>query len=281
MKIGLNQGTTLENSSLEKDLELCEKYGYDYIEIRSIDQLKDYLKTHSLEDLAAYFQTHHIKPLSLNALVFFNNRTEEEYAALREEFQEMLEIAKVIDCKNIVVVPLVSEQKILRKDIIKSSVETLRDLSDLADPYGVKLAIEFIGHPHATINTLEFANHVVNEVDRHNVGIVFDTFQYYAMNSTLESLENTDSAKIFIFHINDVEDYQPGILMDVDRVYPGHGAIDLDSILAILKDKGVDHVSVELFRPEYYQLDAEEVIKTAKETTMQVISKHFEVEKAL
>ncbi|GAA3313594.1 hypothetical protein GCM10020331_004090 [Ectobacillus funiculus] len=39
-----------------------------------------------------------------------------------------------------------------------------------------------------------------------------------------------------------------------------------------------DVVSVELFRPEYYKLDAEESIKTAKETTLKVISKYYDLQ---
>lgn len=276
MKIAMNQGTTLENSTLELDLHLLEKYGYDFIEIRSIDKLKEYLETHSINELVEFFQTHHLKPLSLNALVYFNNRTEEEYQTLLEEYKEMLEYAKILNIDRIVVVPLVSEKKILRSIIKQSCVEVLTELSDLAKPYGVKLALEFIGHPHATVNTLSFANEIVAEVDRENVGIVFDTYQYYAMNSTLEDLKNTDFSKVFLFHINDVEDYMPGIMLDEDRVYPGDGVIDLDSILTIIKEKGFsDHASIEVFRPEYYQLDAEEVVKAAKEKTLKVLATHF------
>lgn len=69
MKLCFNEATTLENSNLKQDLELCEKHGYDYIEIRTMDKLPEYLKDHSLADLAEYFRTHHIKPLALNALV--------------------------------------------------------------------------------------------------------------------------------------------------------------------------------------------------------------------
>lgn len=266
MKLAMNQGTTLENSTLEQDLQLLEKYGYDYIEIRSIDKLKEYLETHSIEELVEFFQTHHLKPLSLNALVYFNNRTDEDYKALLEEYKEMLEYAKILNVDRMVVVPLVSEKKILRPVIKQSCVEVLTELSDLAKPYGVKLALEFIGHPHATVNTLSFANEIVAAVDRENVGIVFDTYQYYAMNSTLEDLRNTDFSKVFLFHINDVEDYIPGIMLDEDRVFPGDGVIDLKSILKIIKEKGFsDHASIEVFRPEYYQLEAEEVVKTAKE----------------
>ena len=33
LKLGFNEATCKENSSVERDLELCEKYGYDYIEL--------------------------------------------------------------------------------------------------------------------------------------------------------------------------------------------------------------------------------------------------------
>ncbi|MER2256555.1 MAG: isomerase, partial [Priestia megaterium] len=50
----------------------------------------------------------------------------------------------------------------------------------------------------------------------------------------------------------------------------------LDAIFSTLKEKGYnDAVSVELFRPEYYQLNAEEAIKTAKETTVKAISEYY------
>ncbi len=59
---------------------------------------------------------------------------------------------------------------------------------------------------------------------------------------------------------------------------PGLGAIDLESILSTLKGIGFsDVVSVELFRPEYYELDAEEAIRTAKETTIQAVSGVYEI----
>lgn len=59
MKLCFNQATTLENSNLAKDLELCEKLGYDYIEIRTMDKLPEYLKDHSIEDLIEFFNTHY------------------------------------------------------------------------------------------------------------------------------------------------------------------------------------------------------------------------------
>ncbi|MBC2098188.1 2-keto-myo-inositol isomerase [Listeria booriae] len=276
MKLCFNEATTLENSNLEKDLTICEQNGYDYIEIRTMDKLPEYLKTHTLDDLATYFQNHHIKPLALNALVFFNNRDEAGHAAIIQEFQEMMHICDKIGAKYVVAVPLVTTEKILKKDIKQSCIEVLQELSNIAESHGVKIALEFVGHPECTVNTFEDAYDIVQAVNRDNVGLVFDSFHFHAMGSKIENLKNADGSKIFIFHIDDTEDFQIGLLTDDDRVWPGHGAIDLEAHITTLKQIGYsDVVSVELFRPEYYQLTPEETIKKAKTTTLEVISKYY------
>ncbi|MFP3123873.1 2-keto-myo-inositol isomerase [Ectobacillus funiculus] len=279
MKLCFNQATTLENSNLIKDLEYCDKHGYDYIEIRTMDKLPEYLQEKSIDELAEFFNTHHIKPLAFNALVFFNNRDEAGYKEIINEFKGMMETATKLGVKYVVAVPLVTEQKILKQDIKNSCVEVLTELSDIAEPYGIKIAVEFVGHPQCTVNTFGQAYDIVETVNRENVGLVLDCFHFHAMGSDLNDLKKADGSKIFILHIDDTEDFPIGFLTDEDRVWPGLGAIDLDSILTTLKEIGYsDVVSVELFRPEYYKLDAEEAIKTAKETTLKVMSKYYDLQ---
>lgn len=272
MKLCFNEATTLENSTLAQDLVLCEKAGYDYIEIRTMDKLPEYLKMHSLEELKMFFTTHHLKPYALNALVFFNNRSAEEYAALLEEYRYMLEVAQYLHIPKIVVVPLVTEKKIATADIEQSAIHVLRELCDLALPAGVEVALEFVGHPQCTINTFEQAYQIVEQVDRHNIGVVFDCFHFYAMNSNIQFLETIDASKISILHVDDTEDYRPGMLTDEDRVWPGEGVIPLQTYFKILQQRGFNGVaSIELFRPAYYQLPAEQVVETGKRTMENVL----------
>lgn len=279
MKLSFNEGTTWESTSLQENLDLCEKYGYDFIEIRAIDQLVDYLEEHSLDDLVDYFANHHLKPLSLNALCFFNNRTQEEEEAIYSEFEGYLKICQKLDCEYIVAVPSNLENtatgKVTREQIGKSSVKVLRKLADMAAPYNVKIALEFIGIPQNTINTFSQAYDIVSKVDKENVGLVYDTFQFTGMGSRLEDVTDETAEKIFIFHINDVDDLIVGQMTDVDRIWPGDGIIDLDAHLQRLKVLNYDFVtSVELFRPEYYQMEADFVIKKAKDTTLAVLKKN-------
>lgn len=279
MRLGYNNATTKENATLQQELELCEKYGYSYFEIQ-MDKMPDYLKDHSLDELEEFFRTNNINLLSLNALVFFNNRTEKDYNSIIEQFKEWLEIGKKLGAQYIVAVPLVTDEKILLDDIKKSSVEVLTELSDLAEPYGIKVALEFLGAPNATINTFSQGYEIVQTVNRDNIGLVLDCFHFHGMGSSLDDLAKADGSKIFLLHIDDTDDYPIGFVTDEDRVWPGHGGIDLDGILSTLKQNGFagDFCSIELFRPEYYQMDPEEVIKKAKETMAEVISKHYQIE---
>ena len=276
MKLCFNQATTMKKSSLITDLEFCEKHGYDYIEIRTMDKLKDYLETNSIDDLAEYFKQHKIKPFAFNALVFFNNRDKQGYEEIKTELKYLCETGQKIGCKNIVVVPLVSEKKFTKTQIKESSVQVLRELGAIAEQYGIRLAVEFVGHPQCTINTFGQAYDIVKAVNRDNVGLVLDCFHFHAMGSRIEDLRQADGSKIFILHIDDTEDFPIGILTDEDRLWPGLGAIDLDAILTALKEIGYsDMVSGELFRPEYYELEIEEAIKIGKETTQKVVGRYF------
>ncbi|WP_094607061.1 Inosose isomerase [Sporomusa silvacetica DSM 10669] len=275
MKICFNQATTMKHSTLEKDLELCEKYGYDLIEIR-LDKLKDYLKTHTVDDLAAFFTTSNIKPYAFNALEFITFRDAAGYQEIKDNLKFLCETGKRIHCNKIVVVPTFDVGSYSISQIKEESIKVLNDLADFAEKYGVKLAYEFVGYPNCSINTFGQTYDIIKTLNRDSVGLVLDCFHFHAMGSKIEDLQQADAEKIFIFHIDDAEDLPVGALRDDKRVWPGEGAIDLAAILAALKEIGYSEmVSVELFRPEYWDWDIEKTIRTGKEKTESVVSKYF------
>ena len=55
MKTSYNEACARDCSTLEKDLALCEKAGFDYIEIR-LDLLRGWLKEHTVEQLKDFFR---------------------------------------------------------------------------------------------------------------------------------------------------------------------------------------------------------------------------------
>lgn len=272
MQLSYNQATTMENSNLEKDLRYCEQFGYDYIELNIDRKLPEYLETHELKDLKDYFDHYHLKPLALNALKSFNNLSEEDHEQFVEKFKEQLAIAQTLDAKYICLVPLITEDKIHLSEIKKSAVKMLRELSDLAKPSNIKIAVEFIGLPTCTINHLSQMNDILKETDRDNVGMILDVFHFHAMNSSKEALRKTDVKDIFILHMTDAEEYPLGVVRDEDRMWPGEGVIDLEWIVTELNSKGFKGAAtVELFRPEYYKMAPDQAIQKAKETTLKVL----------
>lgn len=278
MKICFNQATTMKNSTLEKDLEFCEKYGYELIEIR-LDKLRDYLKIHTVEDLAAFFKKSRIKPYAFNALEFITFRDEAGYKQIKDDLKFLCEVGEKINCKKIVVVPTFDIGGYTKTQIKEESMRALNDLADTAEKYGVKLAYEFVGYPNCSVNTFGQTYDIVKSVNRDNVGLVLDCFHFHAMGSRIEDLKKADPKKIFIFHIDDSEDLPVGAARDDKRLWPGEGAVDLDTILSTLKEIGYSEMtSVELFRPEYWDWDIEKTIKVGKEKTEAVVSKYFEIE---
>ena len=117
MKIGFNEATALEckGQSLIADLEACEKYGFDYIEIR-FDCIKDYLKEHTLEELADWFKNHRLKPWAYNTLIFFNQRDEAGVKEIDEETEFIMEVSKAIGMKMLITVQSVRSKKKQSKD---------------------------------------------------------------------------------------------------------------------------------------------------------------------
>ncbi|WP_258359236.1 sugar phosphate isomerase/epimerase family protein [Moorella sulfitireducens] len=274
MKICFNEATTMKKSTLELDLELCSKYGYDFIEIR-IDKLNDYLQKHSINELVTFFNNNKIKPYAFNALEFITFRDTNAYKKLKDDLQFICEVGTRIDCKKIVVVPSFGVGY-TKTQIKEETARVLNDLAVIAEKYDVNLAFEFVGYPDCTVNTFAQAYDIIKTVNRTNVGMVLDCFHFYSMNSKIEDLKSADPNKIFIFHIDDAEDLPVGALRDNNRLLPGEGVINLDKILQTLKEIGYQKMaSIELFRPEYWDWEPEKIIKIAKEKTEAIIKKYF------
>ena len=271
MKLSFNQATCKESSSVENDILLCEKYGYDQIELR-LDMLKEYLKKNTLQDLANLFDSLHIKPFALNSIEDINFNTTSSWTELTDLFKFGCEVAEAINNPYIVVVPTVTEErsKSNEQEVFEDSIESLHKLLEIAKPYGVKLSFEPIGDRRWVCNSMRQAYEIIQYMDDPNLGLTIDAFNIYLADkcSDIEYLRTIDLEKIFIYHIDDCEDLPLGILDHCHRLMPGDGVVPLNKFSEILKEKGyTDGASIELFRPEYWKMDPESVIKMGAEKT--------------
>ena len=277
MKICFNQATTMKNSTLETDLSYCEKYHYDLIEIR-LDKLHDYLTRHTLGELKAFFDAHHIKPFAFNALEFINFRDKKGFEDIMRGLQFCCEAGHIIGCKRVVIVPTFDIGNKTITEIREETVRVIHIMADYAEPRGMTLAFEFVGYPNCSVNTFGQAYDIVKAVDHKSVGVVLDCFHFHAMGSRFEHLEAADASKIFILHLDDSEDLPVGAARDNNRLMPGEGAVDLPRILSTLKRLGYDSmVSIELFRPEYWDWPDEENIRVSYDKTCETIKPYFPI----
>jgi 2-keto-myo-inositol isomerase len=284
MKIALNGATTM-HADLETDIKAANAAGYELIEIWAA-KLRVFLQKNSVADLKRIFDENNLEPYSINSIEHITFRTTEDYEKIKAECEELSKIAGEINCPYVVGVPGKLPEKFrtgsgsdsAKQQIITESVKVLNELADIADKYNVSLAFEFLGQTDCSVQTIDFCNEIVEKVNRPNVGNVLDTFHFYAGNSTFEAIENLKPEKLFIFHINDAEDLPKEELTDAHRLYPGLGILPIKEIKARFDKIGYDRmVSIEIFRPEYWDEDPFEVAKMAKLNTEKVLGLKSEV----
>lgn len=258
-------------ADLSTDILAASAAGFDLIEIWSA-KLYRYLGSKTAADLKAELDAANISAYSINSIEHISFRTEAEYAAIKLECEDLSRIAGEIGCPYIVVVPGKLPENVDKDGIVEGTVKVLRELSDIAAEHGVSLAFEFLGQSDCSVQTLDLCGEILEQVDRESVGCVIDSFHFYAGGSTFEAIDRLDPRKLFIFHINDAEDVPRSQLTDAQRLYPGTGILPLAEIKEHFDGIGYDRmVSIEIFRPEYWDQDPFDVARTAKDATEKVL----------
>ena len=286
MKIGFNEGCDryCANHTVLGDLEYCEKYGFDSIDIQSECLDRDLAAGKcTLEQLGEWFRTHRLKMLSYNALCGFNMKsTQAEKDAVLAELDEIVRRCGILGCSMIVVVPTQNiSVHATRSEIRADAVEVLREMLKRVEPHGIRLSLEFCGCPDMTINRFEDAYAIVQAVDSPLVGVTLDQYHFHAMASGWDALEQADGKKIFIWHLNDMEDVPCGAVYNTDekRLWPGdpRGCLDHARYADALKKIGFEGgvCTMEVFRPDYYKLSQEENVRTAAECTRAHVEKYW------
>lgn len=287
MYISYNEACGLGCSTLEKDLELCEKEGFDYIEIR-FDLLMDYLKTHTVDQLAEYFTNHHIKPHAFNALYLYPEFLREDDDPKRRTFllgqflfacdigkrignHHMIVVPPFLDEPNYVPFPGAEEEK------NNNCIRMLRELGPIAKQYDMNLCFELVGFPRSSVRNLENAKKIVEAVNMDNVGYVMDAYNIYLYNgqNEYEPMKSVERDKIFAVHLNSADDMPERERTQEKRCFVDQGVVDTDKFLNVLKEIGYEGMcSIETFRPQHWEMTPEWVVENAYITTFAAMEKN-------
>jgi 2-keto-myo-inositol isomerase len=272
MKLSFNGATTMK-ADLATDIRAAAAAGFDGLEIWAA-KLRAFLRQQSPNDLKTLFDENKIKPLSINSIEHITFRDAPAYAKIKAECEELSAIAAAIECPYVVVVPgKLPPELTSSSDIIEESVRVLRELASIAERHGVALAFEFLGQKDCSVQKLDLADEIVQNVNRRNIGLVIDSFHFYTGGSTIRMIEALDPKRLFIFHIDDAEKMPREQLTDAHRLLPGLGILPLKEIIAAFRRIGYDaNASVEIFRPEYWDRDPFALARDAKAAVDQVLT---------
>lgn len=283
MKISYNEACARDCSTLRQDLELCEKAGFDFIEIR-LDMLRKYLETGTAEELRAFFDKSHLKPHAFNAVYLQPNllqegEPDEENQAMKDFFLAC-ETGRIIGSHEIIIVPPLDPSGIFTGDVETAEedcVRMLKKLSSLARPYGMKLCFELVGLRKSCVRSIEAADRIIRSVNEDNVGFVFDSYNIYLNGqcNQFDAIKKVDCHKIFAVHMMSADDVPEEEMGQDKRCFAGTGIVDTDGFLQTLKSCGYEGmISVETFRPQYWAQSPEWVVEQAYQTTFEALKKN-------
>ncbi|MGC5170188.1 bifunctional sugar phosphate isomerase/epimerase/4-hydroxyphenylpyruvate dioxygenase family protein [Microbacterium sp. DT81.1] len=133
----------------------------------------------------------------------------------------------------------------------------LRELGDLAERFGVRVAYEALAWGRF-VDSYEQAARIVRLADHPRIGVCLDSFHILSKGHNPEAIETIPADKIFFVQLADA----PLLSMDVlswsrhHRLFPGEGGFDLGAFMGHLARTGYDGpVSLEIFNDTFRQSD--------------------------
>lgn len=252
-------------ADLANDVAAAAAAGFDYLEIQAA-KLREFLKTHSPAELKTLFAGSGVKPLSLGPIEQITFRDTAAYVQVKTECEELCSAAAAIVCPYVVIIPgNFPPGGLSSYEVIEETVGVLRELASIGERHGVGLAFEFLGRKDCSVQTLELADELVQKVNRRNIGLVIDSFQFYVGGSTIRMIDALDPKRLFILRLNDAEDLPLDQLTDAQQLLPGLGVFKLNEIVEACQRIGYDQAaSVEVCRPEYWERDPFKLAREAK-----------------
>jgi 2-keto-myo-inositol isomerase len=260
LKLAFNGATTIK-AGLAEDIVCARLAGFEMIEIWK-NKLLSTLKTGGVEVVKQLLEQNQLKPLTINSIeqaTFSEDRQEK----LRE-CEELCRIARELNVEAIVIVPGFLKERLDERTIVRESVSVLKEMSNIAKQFGLRLGFEFLGFSDCSVNKMTLAWEIVRRVNEDNVGLIVDTCHFFSGGSRLEELEKIDPRKIIVVHVNDLPKLEN--VADSDRVMPGEGILPLRDFFRMLKNIGYDGpISIELFNENYWNKPVCETTKIAFE----------------
>lgn len=265
MDLCVNEVCIMQSGDLFSHIEACGRHGIRCLEIRKPCLLEAMRAGHTLEELKRAFLEYDVTPVCLNSIesISFNNKR--GMRVLKEMSEYLFFCCRAIGCNCVEVIGSFKVPTDSAEEIHEETVQALKQLSDVAAPYGIKLALEYMGVPASSVKTFNQALSIINAVDRDNVGLLPDTWHHYAMGSAPEDILKARGDQIFAVHVSDCPRRKPGEALRSESYLPGDGVVEIGEMLRNLRRIGYNGpVSVEVMDPALQALPAPEFLELSK-----------------
>lgn len=262
-KFSLNTSTIRgQKLSLPQIIELAARSGYDGFEPWMME-IEAYVKEG--KTIAS------LKKMASDAgLEFFDcigfptwmAQDEEKSKAGFAQMEKEMGILAELGCARVAAPAIGTEAPL---DLLKAG-ERYKKLLELGRKTGVMPQLEFWG-AFPSFFHLGQAMAVAAAADDKDAKILADVYHLFRGGSGFEGMKMLDGHAIDIFHMNDFPASIPRTeQQDKDRVMPGDGGAPMKELAETLKSKGGQIIlSLELFNPTYYAMDASMVVKEGLE----------------
>ncbi|MFN3758857.1 MAG: sugar phosphate isomerase/epimerase family protein [Algoriphagus aquaeductus] len=262
-KFSLNTSTIRgQKLSLPQIIELAAKAGYDGFEPWMME-IEAYLKEgNTISSLKKLASDAGLEFFDCIGFPTWMAQDEEKSKTGFAQMEKEMGILAELGCTRVAAPAIGTEAPL---DLLKAG-ERYKKLLELGRKTGVMPQLEFWG-AFPSFFHLGQAMAVAAAADDKDAKILADVYHLFRGGSGFEGMKMLDGHAIDIFHMNDFPREIPRTeQQDKDRVMPGDGGAPMKELADTLKSKGGQIIlSLELFNPTYYAMDAAVVVKEGLE----------------
>jgi len=177
-----------------------------------------------------------------------------------EQARKDMRLVKAIGGTRIAAPPVGANRASDPQPPLEVIAERYRALLEIGDQEGVVPQLELWG-PSQTLSKLGELAYVATAAEHPQACVLPDFYHIYKGGNDFAGLGMIEASRMHCFHMNDYPASPPlAEIADKDRVFPGDGICPLPQIIRQLVDHGFrGSFSLELFNPEYWQRDADDV----------------------
>ena len=272
MQLCMNDVTIMKHEDLLTRIAAAGEAGYPAMEIRKAAILQALREGHRIADIRGALEKAGIELACVNAVESITFNGKRGGRVLLEAAEYLFYLTKELGCDMVEVIGSFKAPTEDPEEIKKETAESLLRLSDAAKPYGIRLALEFMGVPACSVKTLNQTLEILEEVNRDNVGILFDSWHHYAAGGTVENILQVHPGQMFMVHVSDCPEKAPFTAARTESWLPGDGGVPIAEQLRALQQVGYDGpVSLEVMSPEVQDMELRSCLAACRDALLPLL----------